>query len=209
MLSSASLAAAAATASNATLAPPGFITHGATVGDDTKCWPAGHAFTRSDWCVGAGYKRIQMADFPTSGSSWLRLLLSYAATEAGKQSPSCAIYSNEAHLGCAQAEGLYCQNEAPGGCDGTMPASALVKTHFPAGGAPSFDKATVESQSSCFAKLVVLVREPLTLLRSNAKRGWGFGEDGSASRRACRPRSCSCSSTRTSASTRSTPSPRS
>lgn len=121
------------------------------------------------WCAGVGYERVVMADYPTSGSTWLRQLLSYVAAQVHQPSPSCAIFNDEQGKGCPESEGLYCRDDREGldgACElggGTAaPPVALVKTHIPTLGA-------VEP-SMCFQRLLVLVREPLALQRANEAR---------------------------------------
>lgn len=142
--------------------------------DMNLCWSSDSSAaaalrTPEAWCEKEGYERVMMADFPSTGSTWLRELLGYAAKAKGVPSPSCAVYESEHHEHCASRPGLYCE-AGPGVCDGTLPKAALVKTHFPSN--QNFNDLQLLNMSSCYQRLLVLVRQPLSLMNSNWHRGW-------------------------------------
>ena len=76
----------------------------------------------------SAYRRVVLADYPSTGSSWLRALLSAVASQLGVPSPACSVYGSDDECEL-EPQGLACPRGS-GGC--TQPPAALVKTHFPA-----------------------------------------------------------------------------
>lgn len=133
----------------------------------------------------ANYTRVVMADYPSTGSSWLRHMLSELASRAGVANPTCSIYpeggcswyaddeqTTATRLDCKPSLRSY--DERSGG-ECLMPPTALVKSHFPAQELQhgvAVDSTYQFSRTMRLDKLVLLARNPLDTLRSNRER-WG------------------------------------
>jgi len=129
--------------------------------------------------VAGDVNRVVMADFPSTGSTWLLKLVTAVTTDGGAcASPSCSVYGQEKIGGHANAynclvdkPGVYC----PCGNRWTPSQGALVfKTHFPVGPLmkqQSFEGPAYEA-SSQYVKMLLLVRHPIPTIKSNMQR-WG------------------------------------
>jgi len=114
--------------------------------------------------------RVVMADYPSTGSSWLKKLINVVARDAQHPcgEPACDIY-NEAQ--CAHAEeGLTCPCSWNAKDDGSL----FFKTHFPAQeifrNMPLNDAQYKKTMH--FDKILYLLRHPVATMNSNADR-WG------------------------------------
>jgi len=117
-----------------------------------------------------GFTKVMLADYPSTGSTWLRELLVAVSKAADAGNPSCDIY----HEGKCELKGhadFQCD------CDGLLSnqGAVLVKSHFPAQelfhgssvtGSWQYDK-TME-----YDKLLQIVRHPVSSVMSNIRR-WG------------------------------------
>lgn len=125
--------------------------------------PAGDTSFESEL---VSFARVVMADYPSSGSTWLKELLAVTATAEKAGNPSCAIYPE----GACQLSKAYCQ------CDGFSPSqdAALIKSHYPA--QELYNGVSLDSEqykaTMGYDRLVHLVRHPVALIRSNVNR-WG------------------------------------
>jgi hypothetical protein len=115
----------------------------------------------------SNFTRVLLADYPSTGSTWLKQLLTAVATSKKMGSPSCAIY-NEGDCKLPGHVSCECNN-----FDSRRDA-ALIKTHFPAqelyNSAPLADNQY--SSSMTYDRLVQLVRHPIASINSNIDR-WG------------------------------------
>jgi hypothetical protein len=114
-----------------------------------------------------GFTRVLLADYPSTGSTWLKQLLTAVATSEKMGSPSCAIY-NEGD----------CKLPGRVSCDcndfDTKRDAALIKTHFPAQELYN-DQPLADNQynaSMTYDRLIQLVRHPIASINSNLDR-WG------------------------------------
>lgn len=120
--------------------------------------------------VHPGFTTTILADYPSTGSTWLKKLLGAVSQEKVAGNPSCAIYP-EGKCKLNGTKGIYCD------CDGFNPYqdAALVKTHFPS------QEMLVHhdvhdwqyDRSMNFDKLVHLVRHPASAVMSNIHRWKG------------------------------------
>lgn len=114
------------------------------------------------------FTRVMMADYPSSGASWLKSLLRAVAIYQKVGNPDCAIYS----------EGNTCQlsSDVNCVCEGFSPVqdAALVKSHYPS--QELFAQTSLHSwqynATMKYDRIVQLVRHPIAIAASYLAR-WG------------------------------------
>jgi hypothetical protein len=113
------------------------------------------------------FTRVMLADFPSTGSTWLKQLLAATATAQNIGNPSCAIYPEGQ---CGPSRGVYCA------CDGyrSDQDAGLIKSHYPAQELynQSSIASTQYSETMKYDRIVQLVRHPIASINSNMNR-WG------------------------------------
>ena len=115
-----------------------------------------------------------MADYPSTGSTWLKELLSHVANDLGLPSPACDIY-DEGKSWKEEVGGVRTSCMDIGAGNGTAPPSALVKTHYPSQGTTPKEgingpKDSQYLSSMTFDRLLLLLRHPQSTRASNKKR---------------------------------------
>lgn len=119
----------------------------------------------------AGFERVVLADFPSTGSTWLRQLMTAASKDVCK-SPSCSIYESDGDNQCKVAKGVYCPCGENHGQSLQDAGAIVVKTHFPAQEL-WHGNSILEGQynsSMNFDKVLQLVRHPIATVNSNIRR---------------------------------------
>lgn len=111
------------------------------------------------------FTRVTLADYPSTGSSWLKFLLAATAKAANAGNPSCSIYSEHE---CQPSRDVDCD------CNGfrTNQDAALIKSHYPA--QELFNHQTIDSAqynaTMKYDRIVQLVRHPIASIKSNVDR---------------------------------------
>ena len=107
------------------------------------------------------HRRVQMADYPSTGSTYLASLLRMVTAHASMPSPVCSVYEHDL-----------------GSCNRSSSA-VLVKSHFPSQevlrGRPLSTSVQYNATMHNLDGLLVLLRDPLATLRSNVQRWGGHG----------------------------------
>jgi len=113
----------------------------------------------------SSYTRVILADFPSTGSTWMRNMLDTVCTsgfglECGP--PGCSVYddcnpTNESE----KHEDFWC----PAGWH-QEDGSVLIKTHFPSAEFGEYQDSEVYAASTSFDKVVMMVRHPISLIDS-------------------------------------------
>lgn len=113
--------------------------------------------------------KVVLADYPSTGSTWLKEMLSAISVAENAGNPSCSIY-DEGSCSPTYAKDIKCS------CEGFFPwqSAALIKSHFPAQElymATSINS-TQYLKTMDFGKVLQLVRHPVAAVMSNVNR-WG------------------------------------
>jgi hypothetical protein len=135
---------------------------------------------RKDSSATRGLNRVLLADYPSTGSSWIHQLLKTVAELKERPSPFCSIYEEGNH----SDQGFGHVHCSPS-WDKTAGA-ALFKTHFPSQEL-YLNKPLASWQydaSMNFDKMVVLLRHPVSSLVSGGKR-WGADMEQSSKALSC------------------------
>jgi len=114
--------------------------------------------------------RVVMADFPTMGSSWLRMMMRRISWMVGLQSPIGAVYPEEPFTKQSAFEKVYVDK----GWNSSM-GSVVFKTHWPADvdlEGPRLPQKIKELHDATmhFDKAIVMLRHPHALVKSNFRR---------------------------------------
>mgnify|MGYP006150681271 CR=1 FL=1 len=137
---------------------------------NTQCLDGSDTFTLSAdaQTSNSTFARTMLADYPSTGSTWLLRLVNSVANATGTAPAGCAIYGEYA---VKVDEDTYCPDT-----NMSERGAALVKTHFPAQDQyrrKSLADSRQYGRSMRLDRLVVLLRHPLAAVRSNIKRWRG------------------------------------
>jgi len=137
---------------------------------NTQCLEGSDTFSLSadPQTSASSFARNMLADYPSTGSTWLLRLVNSAANTTGSAPAGCSIYGE---FGAKVDEDTHCPDS-----NFTERGAALVKTHFPAQQQyrhASLANSSQYGRSMRFDRLVVLLRHPLATVRSNINRWRG------------------------------------
>jgi len=117
-----------------------------------------------------GFTRVLMADYPSTGSSWLKQLLTVVATSEGYGSPACAIYPEGDRKLPGDVSEVFCECAD----SDVKPDAALIKTHYPAQELYNGESLASGQYNASMGndRILQLVRHPIASISSNVDR-WG------------------------------------
>lgn len=137
----------------------------------SQCPPGSEVFTLSTESrpTRREFTNVVLADYPSTGSSWLRVLLEKVSVSDGATTcgaPGCSIYKGEWESPC-ESNNAHCP------CSWSPASGArLVKDHYPA--LDLWQNASLNSRvyekTMDFDKVIHLLRHPVPTVTSNVRR---------------------------------------